>query len=154
MACLGEPTCTCRVVDLGACPGGWTAALRRIGCHVTAVDRSPLAPELMVDDGVTFIQGDAFTFAPVDEPRRVDWLVSDVIAYPERVAELLERWCGCGWAHTMVVTMKFQGDADWDALERACDVARAHHYDVRPKHFFSNKNEVTLMLRAAPPHDA
>ena len=43
-------------VDLGACPGGWTAALRRRGCTVTAVDRSPLAQYLMDDPLVTFVQ--------------------------------------------------------------------------------------------------
>ena len=81
----------------------------------------------------------------------VDWLVSDVIAYPERVTELLERWCGNQWAKRMVVTMKFQGDPDWAALEQACEVAAARGYAVRVKHFFSNKNEVTLMLVEGSP---
>ena len=37
------------------------------------------------------------------------WMVSDVIAYPERVTELLQRWGGNNWADRMVLTMKFQG---------------------------------------------
>ena len=45
------------VFDLGASPGGWTAALRQIGCRVVAVDRSPLSKELMADGQVTFVQG-------------------------------------------------------------------------------------------------
>ena len=54
-----------KCVDLGACPGGWTAALRlQCDAVVTAVDRSPLAPSLMADDDVSFVQGDAFTFTP------------------------------------------------------------------------------------------
>ena len=145
-ACLETtPAASARCVDLGACPGGWTAALRRYGCTVTAVDRSPLAPDLMQDGAVTFVQGDAFSFEP---PTPVDWLVSDVIAYPERVSELLERWCTQRWAAQAVVTMKFQGDPDWGALQRAVGVAEKAGYAVRVKHFFSNKNEVTLMMRA------
>lgn len=77
-------------------------------------------------------------------------MVSDVIAYPERVVELLERWCGNRWAKRLVVTMKFQGEVDWQALEHAFGVARAAGYSVRAKHFFSNKNEVSLMLREGP----
>ncbi|KOO21377.1 sam-dependent methyltransferase [Chrysochromulina tobinii] len=99
----------------------------------------------MQDGAVTFVQGDAFSFEP---PTPVDWLVSDVIAYPERVSELLERWCTQRWATQAVVTMKFQGDPDWGALQRAVGVAEKAGYAVRVKHFFSNKNEVTLMMRA------
>ena len=145
LACLeSSPTSACRCVDLGACPGGWTAALRRLGASVTAVDRSPLAPDLMSDPGVTFVQGDAFAFEPAAP---VDWMVSDVIAFPQRVSELLDRWCGERWATRLVVTMKFKGEPDWDALERACEVARSHGFAIRAKHFFANKNEVTLMAR-------
>ena len=143
-AYVGGPEAGSTCVDLGACPGGWTAALRRRGCSVTAVDRSPLDPTLMADPDVTFCQGDAFTFTP-DSP--VAWAVSDVIAFPERCIELLERWCGSGWADRMVFTMKFTGDApDFDAIDAAAEVARGHDYQFRSKHFFANKNEVTLML--------
>ena len=85
-----KPAAGATAVDLGASPGGWTAALRRIGVTTTSVDRAPLAPSMMADAGVHFVRGDAFTFAP-DRP--VDLMVSDVIAYPERVPELLDRWC-------------------------------------------------------------
>ena len=64
---LGErppPSSEFPVVDLGACPGGWTGALRVMGCEVVAVDRSPLDPSLMRDDGVEYCQGDAFRFVP------------------------------------------------------------------------------------------
>ena len=94
---------------------------------------------------VSFRQADAFAYQP-DEP--VDWMVSDVIAYPERVMELLHLWCGKRLARDMVVTMKFQGSApSWDALEESLGVARSYGYAARAKHFFHNKNEVTLMLQ-------
>lgn len=142
------------VVDLGACPGGWTAALRLMGCKVIAVDRSPLQDYLMQDDMVEFVKGDAFTYEPPWSSKSNDlqtappgtWMVSDVIAYPERVAELLDRWCGGKWAGRIVVTAKFQGESiPWDALDAAVKVATDHGYDCRVKHFFNNKNEVTVM---------
>ena len=64
-----QPGAVC--VDLGACPGGWSAAMLRKGAVVTAVDRQPLAPGVMADPRLTFVQGDAFTFAPEHTP--VDW---------------------------------------------------------------------------------
>lgn len=146
------------VVDLGACPGGWTKALRLMGCKAIAVDRSSLQHDLMQDDMVEFVKGDAFTYEPPwsssnsnSNERKTappgTWMVSDVIAYPERVAELLDRWCGGKWAERMVVTAKFQGDSiPWDALEAAVKVATDHGYDCRVKHFFNNKNEVTVMV--------
>jgi 23S rRNA (cytidine2498-2'-O)-methyltransferase len=140
------------VVDLGASPGGWTKALRLLGCKVIAVDRSELKEELMTDDFVEFIKGDAFRYEPPwagEAAPGGTWMVLDVIAYPERVAEILDRWCGGRWADHMVVTVKFQGEAiPWDALDAVIAVVTAHGYTCRVKHFFNNKNEVTLMVVA------
>ncbi len=133
------------VVDLGACPGGWTSVMRRLGCYVVAVDRSELDPALMRDDNVEFIKGDAFTFEP--KLSGDCWMVSDVIAYPERCTELLRRWCEGRWASNMIVTMKFQGvEPDLDELDNAIQVVKSLGYSCRVKHFFSNKNEVTFMV--------
>jgi len=109
----------------------------------------------MQDKQVTFVQGDAFTFSPLDTDsggggKPVDWMVSDVIAEPQRVPELLEAWCQGKWARRMVVTMKFKGDPDWEQLTRAGEMAEAAGYSYRSKHFFNNKNEVTLMLAQIP----
>lgn len=134
-------------VDLGACPGGWSRVMLRHGATVLAVDRSPLAPHLMNAPGMTWQVGDAFNFKP-EVP--VDWLVADVAAYPERVAELLQIWCGGGLARNLVVQMKFKGDTDWQALDAALAAASGHGYAVRARHFFNDKNEVTLMAVAPP----
>lgn len=156
--CMGiSPMATTTVVDLGACPGGWTAVMRRFGCNVVAVDRSELDPTLMRDNMVQFIKGDAFTFEPtMVEEGRDCWMISDVIAYPERCTELLNRWCEGKWASNMIVTMKFQGnEPDLDELDRAIGVVERHNYDCRVKHFFNNKNEVTFMVseRGVSPMD-
>ena len=132
-------------VDLGACPGGWTSVLRKIGFKVTAVDRSSLDKDLMNDDHVSFVSGDAFAFTPSTSP--VVLMVSDIIAFPERVSELLEKWCSRNLANSMVVTMKFTGDTPaWEELRKAGEIAARNGYIFRAKHFFNNKNEVTLML--------
>jgi hypothetical protein len=145
------------VVDLGASPGGWTAVLaKRLGCRVIAVDRSALADYLMKEKMVEFVKGDVFTYVPeplvsgrVDESiaRKDTWMVSDVIAYPDKIAALLDRWCGGHWAANMIVTLKFQGDTPaWEELDIAIGIAQKHGYECRAKHFFNNKNEVTLMV--------
>jgi 23S rRNA C2498 (ribose-2'-O)-methylase RlmM len=136
-------------VDLGASPGGWTSVLRRLDCHVVSVDRSKLDPKLMKDEMVQFVKGDAFTFAPEEnEEKKGDvWMVSDVIAYPERVNELLTRWCSNHWARYMIITMKFQGEKPaFDDLDHALNLVEQYGYQCRAKHFFNNKNEVTLMI--------
>lgn len=135
------------VVDLGASPGGWTFAvlLHSQPKKIIAVDRAELDPRLMNHASVEFVQGDAFAYRP-SEP--VDWMMSDIIAYPKRIVELLETWCSNRLATKMVVTIKFQGDTpSWQELQQAIDVAQSHNYHVRAKHFFNNKNEVTLMLQ-------
>jgi 23S rRNA (cytidine2498-2'-O)-methyltransferase len=143
IACLGvDPQPIETAVDLGACPGGWTRVLRTYGAQVTAVDRSPLAPGLMADPQVRFVQGDAFAWRP---PEPVDWLVSDIIAFPERVAELLQAWCKPRLCKRFVVQMKFRGAPDFQALDAAQATARGHGYTVRARHFFNDKNEVTIL---------
>lgn len=125
-----------------------------------AVDRSPLQPALMKDDGVTFIKGDAFRYSPpwsdpvskesASNREGLSWMVSDVVAYPERVVELVHQWGHQRWADKMIITMKFQGsEVDWNAIDEATAKARSSGYTLRAKHFFSNKNEVTLMLDGA-----
>jgi len=135
------------VVDLGASPGGWTYAVL-LHCQpqkIVAVDRAELDPTLMSNPVIEFVQGDAFAYRP---PEPVDWMISDIIAYPERIIELLETWCSNTLAKFMVVTVKFQGETpSWGALQEAMVVARSHNYRARAKHFFNNKNEVTLMLQ-------
>ena len=112
---------------------------------MVAVDRSELDPALMRDDNVEFIKGDAFTIEP--KLSGDCWMVSDVIAYPERCTELLRRWCEGRWASNMIVTMKFQGvEPDLDELDNAIQVVKSLGYSCRVKHFFSNKNEVTFMV--------
>jgi 23S rRNA (cytidine2498-2'-O)-methyltransferase len=100
-------------VDLGASPGSWTYAAVNRGAQVIAVDRSPLREDLMRHPRVVFQPGDAFGFEP---PRAADWLLCDVIAAPERTAELLLEWLRRGWCRHFVVTLKLKDAPGADTL--------------------------------------
>ena len=123
-------------VDLGASPGGWTWVLAKLGADVTAVDRAPLDPAVAVMAGVTERLDSAFGVAP--EP--VDWLFSDVIAYPDRLLALVRRWIGAGVARHIVCTIKFQGPTDHDVADAFAAIPGG-----RVVHLFHNKHELTFL---------
>ncbi len=132
-----------RCVDLGASPGGWTWTLARLGATVLAVDKAPLDPQVDASANVHWQEGSAFAL----EPRtagRVDWLCSDVIAYPDRLLTLVTRWITEGDVGTMVVTIKFQGETDHDAAEAFAAIAGA-----RVVHLHHNKHELTFLWERA-----
>jgi 23S rRNA (cytidine2498-2'-O)-methyltransferase len=140
---LGRPlgpgeTC----VDLGACPGSWTYVALQRGTRVTAVDRSPLRPDLMRHPLLTFHRGDAFTFTP---PRPVDWLLCDVIAAPDRSIDLVLEWCRKRLCRHFVVTIKFKGTAEYPVLERLKAELAPLTSDFTLTRLCANKNEVCVM---------
>ncbi|HEY2146322.1 MAG TPA: SAM-dependent methyltransferase, partial [Pirellulales bacterium] len=91
-------------VDLGSSPGSWAYVALQRGAKVVAVDRSPRRADLMRHPSLAFVRGDAFRFEP-QEP--ADWLLCDVIAYPDRVFELIKRWIEQKWCRQFCVTIKF-----------------------------------------------
>lgn len=125
-------------VDLGACPGSWSYVALQRGAWVTAVDRSPLREDLMEDRRLTFKQGDAFAYEP---PSRVDWLICDVIAAPERSIELLLHWLERRWTRRFVVTIKFKGEEDYIQLERLKRELPSYCDDFFISRLCANKNE-------------
>jgi 23S rRNA (cytidine2498-2'-O)-methyltransferase len=125
-----------RCLDLGASPGGWTWALARLGAEVTAIDRAPLTPAIAAIPGVSVRQGDAFAM-PV-EP--VDWLCSDVVAYPDRMLGLLRRWIEAKAARRIVCTIKFQGDTDHATTAELAAIPGARLW-----HLWHNKHETTFL---------
>jgi hypothetical protein len=156
LSCIGITTIPygSTAIDLGASPGGWTSVLRKLGFKVIAVDRAPLHQTTRRDEDVTYISGDAFAYLP-PTTTPVLLMVSDIVAYPERVVDLLNKWCSLKLATTLIVTMKFKGDTPaWDELRKCKEVADQNGYSFRAKHFFNNKNEVTLMLATSNFHKA
>ncbi len=131
-------------VDLGACPGSWSYVALCRGARVTAVDRSPLREDLMANPRLTFHQADAFKFTPAS---RVDWLLCDVIAAPERSVELVLDWVRHHRARKFIVTIKFKGHGEYaklaplkDALPPLCD-------ELFLTRLCANKNEVCVFGR-------
>ena len=130
------------LVDLGACPGGWTYIARKNGARVIALDRSPLDEILMNDEQVTFLKADAFKYRAEE---KVDWVVSDIISAPDRILELMDYWVlGNNCTH-FIFTIKFQGDEGYGILEKFKKVARECNFQVILKQLNANKNEVTIM---------
>ncbi len=76
-----------------------------------AIDRAPLDPAVAAMPGVRWREGNAFAV----EPFAVDWLFSDVIAYPAPLLAMVQRWVASRLAGRIVCTVKLQGATDHDA---------------------------------------
>ena len=126
-----------RIIDAGACPGGWTWVFNLLGSTVTAIDRSPLRDDLMARPNITFLKHDAFTLKPEDLGPQ-DWVCSDVICYPPRLLEWVEKWLDSGLCGNFICTIKMQGAADHDTTR-----AFARIPGSRIVHLGANKNELT-----------
>lgn len=131
-----------RCLDLGACPGGWTWVLAKLGAEVTAVDKAPLDPAIAAMPGVTERLTSAFGLDPAQEPA-VDWLFSDIICYPPRLLALVQRWMDAGKARNILCTLKFQG-----ATDHAAAAGFAAIPGGRLLHLHHNKHELTWMWPA------
>jgi 23S rRNA (cytidine2498-2'-O)-methyltransferase len=86
------------------------------------------------------VKGDAFRWLP---PAPVDWLLSDVVAFPPRVIELLDGWLSRGLCRRFVATVKFRGDEDYPLLEDLKRLLAAHTRWFRVQRMATNKNEAT-----------
>jgi 23S rRNA (cytidine2498-2'-O)-methyltransferase len=127
-------------VDLGGSPGGWSWVALERGAEVWAVDRSPLRNDLMQIPRMHFQRADAFRFEPQTP---VDWLLCDVIAFPQRTLELLHNWLARGWCRHFCVTVKFRGDADYPVLEELKQMLAQSGAEFIVRRLLANKNEVT-----------
>ncbi len=129
-----------RCLDLGAAPGGWTYVLAKLGAEVIAIDKAPLDAKVAVLPGVSWRGESAFALTP-ESIGPVDWLFSDVIAYPARMLRLVERWQASGLVKNFVCTLKFQGETDHETA-----AAFAAFPGARVLHLHHNKHELTFML--------
>jgi 23S rRNA (cytidine2498-2'-O)-methyltransferase len=129
-------------VDLGSSPGGWTWALLELGAEVHSVDRSELDPNLarypLISQRPFFYRSDAFKFRTELVKKKVDWVFSDVICYPERLKEFMETWGKLEPRPNLMFTLKFQGETDFSTIE---------HFRNYPgsflRHLSVNKHEIT-----------
>lgn len=135
-----------RCMDLGASPGGWSWVLASLGAQVVAVDKAALDPAVASMPNVETRQESAFAIEPANEAP-VDWLCSDIIAYPERLLGLVRAWIAAGKAARIICTLKFQAETDH---ARAAEFAAIP--GARVLHLHANKHELTFMwARASVP---
>jgi 23S rRNA (cytidine2498-2'-O)-methyltransferase len=132
-----------RCVDLGASPGGWTWVLASLGAHVTSVDKADLAPHIAAMPNVVHLKESAFGLDP--KSLAADWLVADIICYPARMLQLLERWLAVHPRASYVVTIKFKGEVDMAPLRALVDT---HGGTLR--HLFHGKHELTWTRLGEP----
>jgi 23S rRNA (cytidine2498-2'-O)-methyltransferase len=85
---------------------------------------------------VTFEKGDAFGYGP-ERVGSLDWLVSDLICYPDKLYEFVVTWLNSGKCKNFICTIKFQGESDpqW--------IARFRALGGEVMHLSHNKHEVT-----------
>jgi 23S rRNA (cytidine2498-2'-O)-methyltransferase len=129
-----------RCLDLGASPGGWTWVLARLGAAVIAVDKAPLDPKVAAMPGVEWRGESAFALEP-ERIGPVDWLFSDIVCYPARLLQLVEKWRRSGLARNFVCTIKFQGPTDHDSAAAFAAIPGAEVL-----HLHHNKHELTFLL--------
>jgi 23S rRNA (cytidine2498-2'-O)-methyltransferase len=132
---LGDwPNKTSQVVDLGACPGSWTWALAKLGSSVLSIDRSKLDSSLDTYENIRYQSGDAFAY----QPEKKDWVFSDVICYPDKLLEYMQRWLASGLCEKFVCSIKFAGKPDHEIVRQFRQIPHS-----RVIHLTHNKNEVT-----------
>lgn len=124
------------LIDMGACPGGWTWVLQSFGGKVTAVDKAPLEPRIAQLPRVSVLEESAFGLDP-QKVGKIDWFFSDIICYPSRLLELVKRWEKED-VKNFVCTLKFQAETDYVTTERF-----VQEFGGKVIHQHHNKHEVT-----------
>lgn len=124
-------------IDLGACPGGWTWVMASCGSRVFAIDKSALDPQVASMNGVDFCQGSGFALNP-KETGRVEWLLSDMACYPEKLYEYVIKWIELDLVENCVLTLKLQGDTDYNMLDLYREINNSALI-----HLSCNKHELT-----------
>ncbi|MCE3011015.1 MAG: hypothetical protein LW875_10425 [Proteobacteria bacterium] len=131
------PTKEDTVIDLGSCPGGWSWALSQLAGQVISVDTAPLDIKMSHKKNIQFLKKDAFTLDPRLFPQ-VSWLVSDIICYPDKLFELIQKWRSYNTVKNFVCTLKFKGKTDFSAIQAFAKIPNSQIF-----HLNSNKHELT-----------
>ncbi len=132
-----KPTPNQKVIDVGSCPGGWTWVLQTIGCNVVSVDKAPLDPRIASLERVEFRQESAFGLRP-QHVGELDWFFSDIICYPAKLYELVERYRESGLVENFACTIKFQAPTDFETMFKFKAIPGS-----KIIHLSCNKHEVT-----------
>ncbi len=132
-----KPEVGMKVIDVGSCPGGWTWVLQTVGCHVISVDKAPLDPKISILPNIEFRQESAFGLRP-QHVGELDWFYSDIICYPAKLLELVNRYRDHGKVKSFACTIKFQNETDFDTMFKFEEIPHS-----KVVHLSANKHEVT-----------
>jgi 23S rRNA (cytidine2498-2'-O)-methyltransferase len=130
-------------VDLGASPGGWSYVMHSLGTKVIAVDKAELDPKIAKLPRIEFLKQSAFALEPDHFDKPIDWLLSDIACYPDRLYELTQKWIQSKKAKNLIFTIKLQGKTDFEMLKKFQDIPHG-----RVLHLFNNKHEATFFYSA------
>ncbi len=139
-----------RAVDLGAAPGGWTWQLAQRGVRVTAVDNGPLKGEVADDRLVTHLRTDGYSYVP---RKPVEWLVCDIVDSPSRIATLVGRWLGQGYARRSIFNLKLPMKKRYDEMLRCESIIHEALQRARVRHtlvlrqLYHDREEVTGFVK-------
>lgn len=131
-------------IDVGSCPGGWTWVLRTLNFDkVYSVDKAPIEKRIMDLGRIDFRKESAFGLDPKDFDE-IDWFCSDIICYPERLLNLVNRFRATGKVKNFICTIKYQGETDWENTLKFLEIPGSEIV-----HLQHNKHEVTWFLKGA-----
>lgn len=146
-----------RAVDLGAAPGGWTWQLIHRGLNVIAVDNGPMKGELVDNAMVRHLREDGFRYLP---KKPVDWMVCDIVESPSRIATLVAKWIGEGWARHVIFNLKLPMKKRFAEVERCRAIIeetleeklgeKSRRIELRFKHLYHDREEVTAYCGQPP----
>ncbi|MEO8400916.1 MAG: SAM-dependent methyltransferase [Gammaproteobacteria bacterium] len=131
------------VIDLGASPGGWSYVCQSLGARVIAIDKAELEPRIATLPRIEYRRESAFGLDPKTISEPVDWLLSDVACYPDRLFELAKKWIDSGKAKRLIFTIKLQGETNLAEIQQFQTIPGA-----RVLHLFHNKHEATFFYPA------
>jgi 23S rRNA (cytidine2498-2'-O)-methyltransferase len=139
-----------RAADLGAAPGGWTWVLARHALRVTAIDNGPLRQQVLDTGLVEHLRADGFAWQP---PRRLDWMVCDMVEQPRRVAARMAEWFAQGWCEHAIFNLKLPMKKRWLETGLCLDAFAAQAQRplaIRARQLYHDREEITVFATIQP----
>jgi len=139
-----------KAVDLGACPGGWTWQLVNQGMDVFAVDHGPINEELMASGHVTHVLEDGFVYKP---PKKVDWMVCDIVDKPKRVTAMIIDWLVSGQCTRTVFNLKLPMKKRYQEVMECLQLIEnaltenGMQSRIQAKHLYHDREEITCFIQ-------
>ncbi|MEO8002858.1 MAG: 23S rRNA (cytidine(2498)-2'-O)-methyltransferase RlmM [Arenimonas sp.] len=130
--------------DLGAAPGGWSWILTKHGLHVSSIDNGPMSETAMATGLINHIRADGFNWQP---PRKIDWMVCDMVESPRKVAHRMSEWFANGWCKHAIFNLKLPMKKRWEETRLCLDEfeqksGKALH--MHAKQLYHDREEITV----------